>query len=157
MPIRSLLFTHLLSFSVLACASDDGPSGTDGAGAFPPQGYAWVAFGADTVTAEVADTEDARQQGLMYREQLAEGEGMLFVWTDEAIRSFWMKDTLIPLDVAFLDRAFTVINISQMDPQSEYFHFSDRPAMFALEVPRAWFSSRGIGEGSRASLISGPR
>ena len=158
-PARSYppLLALFLCSATVACGADNGPAGTDDGAAFPPQGEVWIVFGADTVTAEIADTDEDRERGLMNRDSLPDGEGMLFVWTDEDIRSFWMKNTYFPLDIAFLDRTQTVINVSQMEAQTETIHRSDRPAMFALEVPQGWFAPRAIGEGSRASFVFGPR
>jgi hypothetical protein len=82
---------------------------------------------------------------------------MLFVWVDEDIRSFWMRNTYIPLDVAFLDRSSVVLNIRQMEPETEDLHYSEGPAMFALEVPRGWLALKGIGPGNRAEIVFGPR
>ncbi|MSR22333.1 MAG: DUF192 domain-containing protein [Gemmatimonadetes bacterium] len=154
---RLFLLAVFLSSALAACGGNDGPAGTDDGPAFPPQGHVWIVFGADTVTAEIADTDEEREHGLMNRDSLPDGEGMLFAWTNEDIRSFWMKNTYFPLDIAFLDRTQTVINVSQMQAQTETIHRSDRPAMFALEVSQGWFAPRAIGAGSRASFVFGPR
>ena len=122
----------------------------------PPAGYAWVIFGTDTVTAEVARTPDERAQGLMYRESLPPGTGMLFVFTDSQIRSFWMKDTFIPLDIAYIDAELNIIDIQALEPQSTESRSSARPAMFALEVPLGWFAQKGIGVGTAARFVFGP-
>jgi uncharacterized protein len=154
----------LLPVVVGACGSGDGDpartgeSGTgDSLAPRLPRGYAWVAFGPDTVTAEVADTPVARERGLKGRQSLADGARMLFVFDDEATRSFWMQDTYVPLDIAFLSRAQVVVDIQQMEPLSESLHHSARPAMFALEVPLGWFESRGIEVGNRSTITFGPR
>lgn len=122
----------------------------------PPPGHAWVIFEADTVEAEVARTVDERAQGLMFRENLAKGKGMLFVFPDTQIRSFWMKDTFIPLDIAYLDAEFRVVDINAMEPESTTSLPSALPAMFALEVPQGWFEEMGISVGAQARLIFGP-
>ena len=118
---------------------------------------AWVIFGADTVLAEVADTPEARERGLMHRTELGENAGMLFVYTSSAPRSFWMRNTLIPLDIAFLDEAQVVVDIQAMEPLSEAFTDSARPAMFALETNQGWFEARGIGVGAQARIVYGRR
>jgi uncharacterized protein len=123
----------------------------------PGQGVAWVIFGADTVHAEVADTPERRERGLMHRTELAEGAGMLFVYSAAASRSFWMRNTFIPLDIAFLDERLVVVDIQQMEPESETMHQSAAPAMFALEVPQGWFASKGIEVGAEARVVFGRR
>jgi hypothetical protein len=115
-----------------------------------------VILGADTVQAEVARTPEDREKGLMFREELAGGRGMLFVFPDVQPRSFWMRNTLIPLDIAYMDENLLIVDIQSMEPQSEDLHESARPAMFALEVPMGWFAGRGIAVGTVARLVFGP-
>lgn len=110
----------------------------------------------DTVRAEVARTPEQRELGLMHRESLADGRGMLFVFPDLQIRSFWMKDTLIPLDIAYLDENFRIVDIHGMEAGDLDPHPSAMPAMFALEVPLGWFERKGIGVGAEARIIFGP-
>jgi len=123
----------------------------------PAAGTAWVIFGADTVQAEVARTSGERSRGLMDRHELPAGTGMLFVFDDEQIRSFWMQDTYIDLDIAFLDSNFRVVDIQQMMALSEEFHESRAPAMFTLEVPQGWFEGRGVGVGDPAQVVFSAR
>ena len=87
----------------------------------PPAATALVIFGSDTVRAEVASTAAARGQGLMYRDAVPEGTGMLFVFDREALRSFWMQNTYVALDVAFIDANFTIVDI-QADGTGNYGH-----------------------------------
>jgi uncharacterized membrane protein (UPF0127 family) len=115
-----------------------------------------VIFGADTVQAEVARTPEERERGLMFRESLANGRGMLFVFPDARHRSFWMKDTFIPLDIAYLDGELRIVDILPMEPQSESTYPSTQPAMFALEVPTGWFAEKGIAVGAQAKVVFGP-
>jgi len=122
----------------------------------PPRGEAWVIFDSDTVRAEVARTPEEREQGLMFRESLEEGRGMLFIFPDAQTRSFWMRNTLIPLDIAYIDENLRIVDIQAMTPQTEDPHPSAEPAMFALEVPQGWFRERGIDVGSAARLVLGP-
>lgn len=122
----------------------------------PPPGEAWVIFSGDTVTAELARTPAEREQGLMYREDLPPGRGMLFVFQDAQYRSFWMRNTFIPLDIAYLDENLRIVDIQPMEPQTEDGHPSAQPAMFALEVPQGWFAAQGIGVGDQARLVFGP-
>ncbi len=119
-------------------------------------GHAWVILGTDTIVAEVAETPEEQARGLMGREHLEDGTGMLFVFRDEAIRSFWMRGTLIPLDIAFLDARFTIVDIQSMEPRSERTHASARPAMYALEVSAGTFAKLGIGVGTQVEVVFPP-
>ena len=143
---------------LVACEGSGGDS-TPGIsdGARPPQGSSWVIFGSDTVQAEVADTPAARQQGLMFRESLDPGDGMLFVFEEELRHSFFMRNTLIPLDIAWLDRAQVIVDIQQMEPETEELHTPAQSALFALEVPRGWFAEEGIQVGQLAQIVFGRR
>lgn len=122
----------------------------------PPPGEAWVIFGNDTVQVELARTPEERERGLMYREELQEGRGMLFIFQDAQPRSFWMRNTFISLDIAYLDENLRIVDIQAMEPETEEGHPSAQPAMFALEVPRGWFAARGIQVGDQARLVFGP-
>lgn len=104
------------------------------------------------VRVEVADEPEERQQGLMYRDSLPDGEGMLFVYEEERTLSFWMRNTQIPLDIAFLDRSGRIVDIRQLEPFDEESVASRRPAMYALEVRRGWFEENGVRVGDRVEL-----
>ena len=114
---------------------------------------ALVVFGSDTVRAEVASTAETRGRGLMYRDAVPDGTGMLFVFDREAERSFWMQNTYVALDVAFIDADFRIVDIQQMQPETTEIHDGARPAMFALEVRQGWFAEKGIAVGDRCQLI----
>ena len=132
------------------------PSSESSQERLPPPSHAWVIFGTDTVVAELARTYEEREQGLMYREDLAKGRGMLFVFQDAQTRSFWMKNTFIPLDIAYLDAELKIVDIQAMEPESVESHPSAAPAMFALEVPLGWFGEMGIAVGAQAKVVFGP-
>lgn len=100
------------------------------------------------IEAEVASTQEERMQGLMQRTRMGTNQGMLFVFPTAQRHCMWMKNTLIPLSVAFIDDSGTIINIREMQPQTENNHCADAPARFALEMNQGWFSSRGIGPGT---------
>lgn len=121
----------------------------------PQAGRAWVIFGADTVVVEVARTADERAQGLKFRDELAPGTGMIFVFPDEATRSFWMQDTYIPLDIAYMDASFRIIDIQQMEPLVTDTYPSAAPAMYALEVPLGWFAEHGVQVGDVPTVVFG--
>ena len=92
----------------------------------------------------------------MFRDSVPDGTGMLFVFDREAERSFWMRNTFVALDVAFIDRNFRIVDIQQMEPESTDIHDGARPAMFALEVRQGWFAEKGISVGARCVLIFSP-
>jgi uncharacterized membrane protein (UPF0127 family) len=107
--------------------------------------------GIHLVRAEVAADFTTRMQGLMHRESLAPNAGMLFVFDETATHCMWMKNTLIPLSVAFVDASGTIINIADMQPHSEQSHCASAPALFALEMTRGWFAQRGVKAGMKLS------
>lgn len=110
----------------------------------------WLQIGNEKIRVEIADTEEKTARGLMFRKSLPDGEGMLFVFPDEQVRSFWMKNTFIPLDIGYFDREKKLIDIQQMEPvktelQVEITTYPSKgPAMYALEVPKGWFSRKKI-------------
>jgi len=114
-----------------------------------------VIFGADTVVAEVARTEEERARGLMYREALGADAGMLFIFPESAVRSFWMQNTYIPLDIAFMDGSFRIVDIQQMEPMTTDSHTSRAPAMYALEVNVGWFEAHGVVVGDTPEVVFG--
>lgn len=102
-----------------------------------------------TLTVEIAATPQAMARGLMFREHMPEAHGMLFIWPGDQVIAMWMKNTLIPLSVAFIDRDFRVLNIADMEPHSLRTHPSHGPARYALEVNQGWFDRHGIEAGTR--------
>ena len=117
---------------------------------------ALIVFGNDTILAEVADSPAERSEGLMNRSEVPDGTGMLFVFQFAASRSFWMKDTYVALDIAYIDVDFRIVSIHQMEPESEDLHSSAAPAMFALEVRQGWFAEHGIEAGDRGEVTFDP-
>jgi uncharacterized protein len=105
--------------------------------------------GMHVVRAELAADFTTRMQGLMHRESLAPNSGMLFVFDEVSIHCMWMKNTLIPLSVAFIDQSGAIVNIADMEPHSEQSHCAARPSLFALEMAQGWFAQRGIKPGTR--------
>ena len=106
------------------------------------------------VRVEVADDLAEQAKGLMYRTTLGENRGMLFVYPDERELSFWMKDTLIPLSIAFIDRERRIIDIQDMKPlDDEPPHYvSAEPAQYALEVNQGFFEKGGVKVGDRVDV-----
>jgi uncharacterized protein len=105
--------------------------------------------GMHRIRAEVADNMAARMQGLMHRQSMAQNAGMVFVFEESSIQCMWMKNTLIPLSVAFIDEQGTIINIADMQPHSEQSHCATQPARYALEMNKGWFAQRGIKAGTK--------
>jgi uncharacterized protein len=103
---------------------------------------------------EVADTDESRRTGLMHRRSMAESQGMLFVYEEPGLHAMWMKNTLIPLSVAFIDRDGRIINIEDMAPQTLDTHGARAEASYSLEVNLGWFAKRGIKPGDRVEGIA---
>jgi len=101
------------------------------------------------IEAEVAATPDHRMLGLMKRRSMPANHGMLFIFTELQRHCMWMKNTLLPLSVAFLDEQGRILNIEDMKPQTEDNHCAAQPAAFALEMNHGWFRQKGIGPGVR--------
>lgn len=105
--------------------------------------------GMHLIRAEVADNDATRTRGLMHRESLAPNGGMLFVFDAAAPYCMWMKNTPLPLSVAFIDAGGAIVNIADMQPHTEDAHCAARPVPFALEMRQGWFEQRGIRAGFR--------
>lgn len=112
-----------------------------------------LGIGMSVVTAEIAATQEQQMTGMMFRTQMGENEGMLFVNEVPGVRCFWMKNTLIPLSIAFIADDGTIVNIAEMQPRSEESHCSSKPVRFALEMNKGWFAKRNIGPGTQ---VRGP-
>lgn len=105
------------------------------------------------ITAEVAANEPARMQGLMHRKQMSAQQGMLFVFSQVAQHCMWMRNTFIPLSVAFMDREGRILNIEDMQPHTENNHCAATPAAYALEMNLGWFAQKGIKPGMKIGGI----
>ena len=103
--------------------------------------------GMHRIEAEVAATSDSRQIGMMQRTIMPPQRGMLFVFPEVAKHCMWMRNTLLPLSVAFLDESGRIINVEDMQPKTENNHCATKPARYALEMNLGWFRSRGLGAG----------
>jgi uncharacterized membrane protein (UPF0127 family) len=104
------------------------------------------------ITVELAVNKDQREQGLMFRKELADGRGMLFVFEQDQIMSFWMKNTLIPLSIAFISQSGRIAEITHMQARSTQSVYSREQVRYALEVPQGWFARAGIRVGDRLDL-----
>jgi len=110
------------------------------------------------IEAEVAADQNNRMQGLMQRRTLAANQGMLFVFPQAERHCMWMRNTFLPLSVAFLDEQGRILNVEDMKPQTEDNHCAAAPARFALEMNVGWFSAKGLKAGTRiAGIERAPR
>jgi uncharacterized membrane protein (UPF0127 family) len=100
------------------------------------------------IEAELADTPAARQTGLMYRTFMPTNTGMLFVFPEKAIHCFWMRNTKLPLTIAFIDDDGKIVNLSDMEPETQNNHCPRGPVRFALEMNQKWFTQRALGPGT---------
>lgn len=121
------------------------------ASAAQAQAISYVVLKGKSFYVEVADNDPARMKGLMFREHMPADRGMIFLFPEEAMQAFWMKNTLIPLAVAFVADDGTVVNVDEMKPQTLNPHCSTKPVRFVLEMNTGWFAKRGIKEGSKLS------
>ena len=105
------------------------------------------------INAQLALTPEQRQTGLMFRKEMPQSEGMLFVFEQVAQQCFWMRNTFLPLTAAFLADDGTIVNLADMKPQSTDSHCSAQPVRYVLEMNQGWFAKKGLKAGSR---LSGP-
>jgi uncharacterized membrane protein (UPF0127 family) len=103
------------------------------------------------ISAEVASTEAQRMVGLMHRRMMGENQGMLFVYDWPAPQCFWMRNTLLPLTIAFIEDDGRIVNLADMQPRTDDSHCAARPVRYALEMNQGWFARRGLKAGSRLS------
>jgi hypothetical protein len=113
--------------------------------------------GIHLITAEVAANDPARARGLMFRERLEPNHGMLFLFDTKTVQCMWMRNTLIPLSVAFIEDDGSIVNIEDMQPKTESSHCAKRPVRFALEMEQGWFTKRGIKPGAKLAGLPAPR
>lgn len=117
------------------------------ASAREPLALAELAIGTARIAVEVADTRAARSAGLMQRRSLPENRGMVFVYPDSGRLCMWMKNTPLPLSVAFIDASGRILNIVDMQPHTSEQHCANAPAQYALEMNRGWFGRNNIVSG----------
>lgn len=103
--------------------------------------------GLHVIHAELAVSPTQQATGMMFRRGMGANEGMLFVNEDAGVRCFWMRNTLIPLTIAFIADDGSIVNIADMAPRSDESHCSARPVRYALEMPLGWFAKRGLKAG----------
>ncbi|MCX2864216.1 DUF192 domain-containing protein [Paucibacter sp. PLA-PC-4] len=105
--------------------------------------------GMHLIQAEVAQTQEQRAIGLMHRPSMPTNAGMLFVFEEAGVQCFWMKNTLLPLSIAFVADDGSIVNIAEMQAMSEASHCSAKPVRYALEMNQGWFAKRGIKAGTK--------
>ena len=109
--------------------------------------------GAHRLTVEIADTTPLRARGLMWRNELPDGTGMLFIFPAEVVQSFWMRNTLIPLDMLFIDKRMQVVGVVQWaEPQTLTSRTVGKPSLYVLDVPGGWSARNGVRAGSMVEL-----
>ncbi len=108
-----------------------------------------LSAGMYVIRAEVAKTPTQQATGMMFRTAMGASEGMLFVNDEPGVRCFWMRNTLIPLSIAFIADDGTIVNVAEMQARSDDSHCSAKPVRFALEMQRGWFTKRGLAAGAK--------
>jgi uncharacterized protein len=142
--LRHLVFaitSALFCLALTAAQAQDGPQ--------PRLPTTRISAGMHVIETELAVSPAQQQAGMMFRTSMGNNEGMLFVNDDSSVRCFWMRNTLIPLSIAFVSDDGTIVNIAQMQPRSDESHCSTKPVRFALEMQQGWFAKRGIKAGAR--------
>jgi uncharacterized membrane protein (UPF0127 family) len=140
-PLRTLrrVLTGLLATLSLAAQAQNAPQ--------PKLPTTALTAGMHLIQAELAVTPEQQMVGMMLRTGMGANEGMLFVNDDSGVRCFWMRNTLIPLSIAFISDDGHIVNIADMAARSEQSHCSAKPVRFALEMRQGWFAKRGIAAG----------
>lgn len=138
-----LALIGLAGFASLGARAQNGPQ--------PKLPTTPLTIGIHVVQAELAVTPEQQATGMMFRTSMGTNEGMLFVNDDAGVRCFWMRNTLVPLTIAFIADDGTIVNTADMEPRSEKSHCSAQPVRFALEMNLGWFAKRGIKPGARIS------
>jgi uncharacterized protein len=148
-PDRRL--TPPLRAALCAAAMSLAGAGAAAQGQGVPQNLPTVRLsaGMHQIQAMVANTPNQRQIGLMHRKDMAQHEGMLFVFEQPSQQCFWMRNTPLPLSIAFIADDGTVVNTDEMKPQTDESHCSAKPVRFVLEMNQGWFSKKGIKPGAR--------
>lgn len=108
-----------------------------------------ISAGMHLIDTQLATTEQQRATGLMFRKDMPQTEGMLFIFEQASHQCFWMKNTLLPLTAAFVANDGTIVNLADMKPQTTDSHCSGQPVRFVLEMNQGWFAKKGIKAGSK--------
>jgi uncharacterized membrane protein (UPF0127 family) len=116
-----------------------------------------IKVGPHPLKVEIAAAEPERMQGLMFRDKLGRNDGMLFIFDEDAYHSMWMKNTLIPLSVAFVDSDGRILNILDMQPRTLDTHMAAGPARYAIETNKGWFEDNKVKPGEKVTGLPKPK
>jgi uncharacterized protein len=144
MNVQRFLAAAALAFAALAASADT------------PFRTAQLRIGNHPLKVEVAANEPERMQGLMYREALGKDDGMLFIFDELGYHSMWMKNTPLPLSVAFVDDDGKILNILDMKPHTLDSHIAAGPARYAIETHKGWFAAKRIKAGDKVTGLPKP-
>ena len=111
-----------------------------------------IEVGGRRIAVELARTPEQQTLGMKYRKTLGEDEGVLFVFPRDRNLAFYMKDTYVPLSIAFIRSDGVIANIARMEPRTTMTHRSRSPCRYAIEMPQGWFAAHGVNEGDRAII-----
>lgn len=143
LPKAAALFLAAAALALPAAA------GAQQTGPQPPLPTVQLSAGIHIIRAEVADSDETRRNGLMFRRELPGNDGMLFVFEQPDVQCFWMRNTILPLSIAFIADDGTIVNIEDMAPQTEDPHCAKKPVRYALEMAQGWFAQHGIKAGKK--------
>ncbi len=142
---NNFLLTIICLLSLAACNQQPAEKPATQKDTQIPEGRQRITIRGIPLYVEVVQTDEERMRGLMFREQLPEDQGMLFVFEFSRIQSFWMRNTFIPLDIAFIDSEGKIVDIQQMEPIDESKNYiSAAPALYVLETNAGWFVRHGV-------------
>ncbi len=151
----AFLLSLILTLSGLSCKTDNlnSKSSSDKSASPRDDFYRKLTIDSLTIWVEIADNDAERQRGLMWREELKEDHGMLFVFPNSQIQSFWMRNTYLPLDIAFIDEEWVITDILQMEPLIDTIYYkSSKPVPYALEMNQGWFEKHQVKVGDKINL-----
>ena len=154
LPVAALSAVPFAAMSAQDAHAQQMPQGAKQPGDFS---RAKLTAGMFVIDAAVAANDADREQGLMYRSQLQPNEGMLFVFGENAVHCFWMKNTLIPLSIAFIRADGTITDIDEMQAETTNNHCPKNNGVYALEMSKGWFTSKGIKPGMKIQGLPAPQ
>jgi uncharacterized membrane protein (UPF0127 family) len=144
----ALLGLGMLGLAISSCAAKGAVTDSPN----PRLPAATIKIGGAEVLAELARSGNEQERGLMFRKSLPDGQGMLFIFPQDSMLSFWMKNTYIPLSLAYISSDGTIRQIVDLEPLSLAAVPAERSVRYALEVPRGWFDRAGVRVGDKADL-----